>query len=660
MNPRSSSTAAGPSGRAGQDSEPEPYVKVLKELNKKHGPVVGATTYDHIHIRADVELGPTEARELGFGEHVWVSRIGTHLHMPPKLYWKALSLGHVVLVRGFPLNWSIELAKQWIYNNYPRYGRILAMPVLLDLAARRTFRWIIFENPNSAIGFQNETLWLNPPITANTPGTYIEEFALTRTSDTNGLLQAFSIGLQGADVENARAWYLLNARAGFWAKRKKQYWDSIVPKNNSSQAQHEYLRQEAGIRGQAGPQPAGTGPVHSSARENLSGNNVVSQRTHIDAGQGPMTAGGIQPYLGMSTGLDNPAVAERYKNSANYTQRLAQIPESEEESSYLPPPPVFGYQQNLGPNLASAGQFSAPNRSSGYVLKEHKRNVIPGLPQMSPFPGQGEQAEGRSGVNAQGRSQGPSHVATCSKTVSEAKYQEKPQESAHLNPERDHSQVSRPKSIDNVPDLDLPRAAESSEPLYKQNRVVHLLNLPRTIIAADVSDAICEGPLYSIQFGTNVEEGTREATIIFCRSSSAELFYNALLKEKQRNVPRRFQFCVDAELGEPYPANDIIKAMSMGTAPRRRLTIMKRLLFDTVGEYDLRILCEETVGKRNIQSVRVKGSRYARIVFTEVPAAIHMMHVLRGMVARDSTWQGADVIYSKDPCESTWQPLKNS
>lgn len=229
-----------------------------------------------------------------------------------------------------------------------------------------------------------------------------------------------------------------------------------------------------------------------------------------------------------------------------------------------------------------------------------------------------------------------------------------------LHPENKPGPVApRFQPIGRIPSIS---STQNIESMVEKMRIVFLLNLPQTMTLQDISNAIQEGPLMSIRFGVDANNGKRYAGVIFQYARDAEAFYQVLYKERVDSRPYRFRFIADVVRGEGFPADETIKAMGPPTFASRRLTIVKSRFFFIFGERHLRNLCEKAVGAENIQLIWLYNGGNATVVFAEVAAAIKVKKMLDKM--RDDAeekgsatqvWDGLQTTFSKDPCV---QPLE--
>jgi len=214
----------------------------------------------------------------------------------------------------------------------------------------------------------------------------------------------------------------------------------------------------------------------------------------------------------------------------------------------------------------------------------------------------------------------------------------------------------------------------ASESMVDQMRLVFLLNIPHNITIADVSNAIKEGkpfaecprlsghrmltfhlgPLVTIRFGINEDDGQRYAGVIFQYARDAEAFYQVLNKERVDSTPNRFRFIVEAVRGDQaFPADETIRAMGPPIWATRRLTIVKSRFFFIFKEAQLRSFCEKQVGAENIQIIWLYNGGNATVVFAKVEDAIKVkaeLDKLRDAAEESSPFHGLSTTYSKDPC----------
>lgn len=196
----------------------------------------------------------------------------------------------------------------------------------------------------------------------------------------------------------------------------------------------------------------------------------------------------------------------------------------------------------------------------------------------------------------------------------------------------------------------------NAEPLAEQKRVILLLNLPNNITLKDISDAVREGSLNKIVFGINEEDKTRYAGIIFHKAAHADDFYYILQRERELSRPHRFRFIVDVCVGEPFPANDEIRAMDYPTYATRRLTMVKAGFFFMFKEDHLRRLCARLVPEENIQLIWLYNGGNATVVFADVGSAMKVKAELERKTAmagkingEPEIWTGLVTTFSKDP-----------
>jgi hypothetical protein len=198
----------------------------------------------------------------------------------------------------------------------------------------------------------------------------------------------------------------------------------------------------------------------------------------------------------------------------------------------------------------------------------------------------------------------------------------------------------------------------SAESQSEQMRVVFLLNLPNNLTLQDVSNGVQEGPLVQIAFGFDELEQAKFAGVVFQYARDAEVFHQVLLKERAESRPERFRFIVDAVRGDPFPADEAIKAMGDPKVnASRRLTMVKKGFFFVFGERHLMNLCNKVVGEEDVQLVWLYNGGNATVVFSNVRAAMKMKAELDRLTAgaglpggQPAVWAGLQTTYSKDPC----------
>ncbi|KAL2063630.1 hypothetical protein VTL71DRAFT_5435 [Oculimacula yallundae] len=205
-----------------------------------------------------------------------------------------------------------------------------------------------------------------------------------------------------------------------------------------------------------------------------------------------------------------------------------------------------------------------------------------------------------------------------------------------------------------------------AEPLADQMRLIFILNLPHNIGLHEITQAVTEGPLVKIQFAYDEDTKDRFVGIIFLYADHADVFYNALIRERERSRPVKFRFIVDVVKGDPYPADDNIRSMLEDPWATRRLTIVKGRFFFMFGERQLKDLCVKIAGEDNVQLVWLYNGGNATVVFADVESAIKVKKVLdvRANDGKNASknagensdhtdwviWKGLQTTFSKDPC----------
>lgn len=202
-------------------------------------------------------------------------------------------------------------------------------------------------------------------------------------------------------------------------------------------------------------------------------------------------------------------------------------------------------------------------------------------------------------------------------------------------------------------------AHQQGERLEEQMRVVLIYNLPPTITLRDVSDAISEGPVLSIKFLADADNGNRFAGIVFQYARDAHAFHQVLLQERENSTPGRFRFIVDVGQGPPYPYDDDLEDMAEPMGASRRLTIVKKGFFFQYGKKQLRKFCVDLVGAEKIQLIWFYNGGNASVVFSDVKSAVAVKTKLDRMAAGKEksgnnmvSFEGLCTSFSKDPCFS--------
>ncbi|CZR55511.1 uncharacterized protein PAC_05399 [Phialocephala subalpina] len=188
-------------------------------------------------------------------------------------------------------------------------------------------------------------------------------------------------------------------------------------------------------------------------------------------------------------------------------------------------------------------------------------------------------------------------------------------------------------------------------------RLVFLLNLPQNITAADITNAVKEGPLVKLQFGFDAEAKQRYCGVIFQFAQDAAAFEEVLEREKRESRPNRFRFIVEhARAEQVVGIEDTLAAMGHPMFATRRLTIVKAGFFFMFGQRQLKDLCEKLVGGDCVQLIWLYNGGNATIVFTDVAAAIKVKKDFdrkstRGLSGGETAiWAGVQTTFSKDPC----------
>jgi hypothetical protein len=232
--------------------------------------------------------------------------------------------------------------------------------------------------------------------------------------------------------------------------------------------------------------------------------------------------------------------------------------------------------------------------------------------------------------------------------------------SIDTNPANREHRPSRLNSVGRIPTVEAIRAAnaESERGLM---RVVFLIDIPKNITLQEVSDAIHEGPLRSINFGIDGQTNKRYVGVVFQHAEDAERFHRVLVQEKEESVPGRFRFTVDTGR-DTFPTDEVIKAMGAPTWATRRLTLVKGGFFFKCNEHNLTKSVEKLVTPDKIQRIHLYNGGNATIIFSDVASAILVKKRLDELAmpgsqpdGRPGFWEGLVTTFSKDPCV---QPLE--
>lgn len=211
--------------------------------------------------------------------------------------------------------------------------------------------------------------------------------------------------------------------------------------------------------------------------------------------------------------------------------------------------------------------------------------------------------------------------------------------------------------------IQVPSKVESAEPKDAQMRVVFLLDIPNNITYENVSDAIHEGPLHSIRFGINGDNNSRFSGVVFQHSGDAQRFYAALQLNEAEKL-RRFRWNVKSAMGPPFPADEIINAMTFkeedpsACLATRRLTLVRSQLFSQYSEIQLEDLFSKVVRREFIQKIFLYNSGNATVIFAGVQEAITVKKHLEEMERKAGRgngvppiFKGLSIFFSKDPCQ---------
>jgi hypothetical protein len=224
----------------------------------------------------------------------------------------------------------------------------------------------------------------------------------------------------------------------------------------------------------------------------------------------------------------------------------------------------------------------------------------------------------------------------------------------NLHPENKPGSTAPRLTAHNSPVVTFHQQCES---LAEQMRTVLIFNLPSTLTLNDVSNAICEGPVLLIKFGTDPENGNRFVGIIFQYARHADAFHQHLLQERKNSAPGRFRFIVDVGLGPPYNYDDLLEEMEPPICASRRLTIVKKGFFYQFGKKSLRKFCSDLVGPDKIQLIWLYNGGNATVIFSEVRAALTVKTKLDQMAAIKAkggpnmvSFEFLATTFSRDPC----------
>jgi hypothetical protein len=192
-----------------------------------------------------------------------------------------------------------------------------------------------------------------------------------------------------------------------------------------------------------------------------------------------------------------------------------------------------------------------------------------------------------------------------------------------------------------------------------QQRVVIIYNLPSTISLTDVSEAVAEGPVLKIVFGSDVVTRMRWVGVIFQWARDAHAFHDVLQQEREASTPGRFRFIVEAGIGPLYPYDEWLDWM-MHRKASRRLTIAKKCFFFQFGKKQFRRFCEKLVGAENIQLIWLYNGGNATVVFSDVQSAVKVKSVMDELAESNAlkgdnmvSFENVNVSFSQDPCFKT-------
>ena len=191
-----------------------------------------------------------------------------------------------------------------------------------------------------------------------------------------------------------------------------------------------------------------------------------------------------------------------------------------------------------------------------------------------------------------------------------------------------------------------------TEPLTEQMRVVFLLDIPTNITLTDISNAVQEGPIRSIHFGIDEEKKSRYCAVVFQHAIDSLNFTNVLLKESADSKPNRFKFIVDVVRGEdPYPMDDVLRAMAAPTNASRRLTLVKAGFFSAGNKRAIHQKVEKIVGAGAIQILWLYNLGNATIVFSDVGSALAVKTAFDtwSRNGKDQSLKGLQTTFSKCP-----------
>ncbi|KAI9801883.1 MAG: hypothetical protein M1833_002197 [Piccolia ochrophora] len=190
-----------------------------------------------------------------------------------------------------------------------------------------------------------------------------------------------------------------------------------------------------------------------------------------------------------------------------------------------------------------------------------------------------------------------------------------------------------------------------SEPLAAQSRVIWVFHCPPSMSLSDITSKIHKGSLMSIVFATDRVTNIRACCIIFYNAEDAQV----LMMDHRLHIGRRehtFFRSEHVEVGAPYPADEDIRMMNPPIGARRRLTVVRKALFETVSKAAFKRDINHLAGEDNVELVFIYNTGNATVVLASVKCAMLVKTGLEAKAKKRGMYEGATVSFSRDPCEA--------
>ncbi|KAI9805466.1 MAG: hypothetical protein M1825_000717 [Sarcosagium campestre] len=184
-----------------------------------------------------------------------------------------------------------------------------------------------------------------------------------------------------------------------------------------------------------------------------------------------------------------------------------------------------------------------------------------------------------------------------------------------------------------------------------QRRVVWIFSCPPETTIHSITARIHTGPLMSIALAREGSSRSPACCIIFHKAEHAQ---ELVASYQLSALKQEYVFFKDEhlELGEPYPADREIQLMDPPTFARRRLSIVRKVMFTRAFETRFVRDIKRLAGEDNVELIYIYNSGNATVVLAGVRCALMVKDGLEKEGRRAGPYQGLTVTFSKDPCEA--------